>query len=174
MQVIFIMQQRYVPVLIRFLPHQNILAQQSISAPRFPSDFCLIKTQWCFLISISKLKMWFGLVSWSVLFICICFFTIMSICLQAWRKNVWEVISDPLLTFLKVKKKKKKDFDDPRLFATNAPGCTAKWWWLWLWQWWIYFLSMIECLCKKLLQMQSRLSKRLYQRWMLLLVSRWI
>ena len=61
MQVIFIMQLRYVPVLIRFLPHQNILAQHSISAPRFPSDFCLIKTQWCFLISIAKLKVWFGL-----------------------------------------------------------------------------------------------------------------
>ena len=57
----FIMQLRYVLVLIRFVPHQNILAQHSISAPRFPSDFCLIKTQWCFLISIAKLKMWFGL-----------------------------------------------------------------------------------------------------------------
>ena len=69
----FIMQLRYVLVLIRFVLHQNILAQHSISAPRFPSDFCLIMTQWCFLISIAKLLKC-GLVCWSVLFICICFF----------------------------------------------------------------------------------------------------
>lgn len=45
----------------------------------------------------------------------------MSICLQAWRKNVWEVISDPLLTFLKVKKKKKKTSMIPACLLQMLP-----------------------------------------------------
>ena len=36
----------------------------------------------------------------------------------------WSTIN--LLKSKKKKKKKKEGFDDPRLFATNATGCTAK------------------------------------------------